>query len=184
MKYFTADLHFCHSNLIKPELPFRMQFKDIKEHDEYIMNMWNEIVTDEDDVYVVGDMFLKNIKKSRWILEQLKGRINLVLGNHDQIALKLQKTTNRFSTITNRIHLKIPDENAHRNQQDIILDHFAGIVWNKCHYGSWQLFGHSHGRLDPKTLSPRQMDVGIDVHHRLITYDEIKNMIKENEQNR
>jgi len=32
-------------------------------------------------------------------------------------------------------------------------------VWNKSHYNTWQLYGHSHGKLAPVG---KQYDVGID----------------------
>lgn len=34
-------------------------------------------------------------------------------------------------------------------------------VWNKSHYDSWHLFGHSHGRLPALGKS---LDVGVDGH--------------------
>ena len=32
-------------------------------------------------------------------------------------------------------------------------------TWARSHYNSWQLYGHSHGRLDP---IGKQWDVGVD----------------------
>lgn len=180
MKYFTADLHFGHGNMLIWDNPFRNKFDNIKEHDDFIIKLWNDTVNQDDEIYVIGDMFFKNIKKARWIIEQLKGRIHLVKGNHEKIALKLQRSTDRFSTIAERIHLKIPEKGANRGFQDIILDHYAGISWNKSPHGSWQLFGHSHGKLNGSyKLSPNQFDVGIDVWERLLSYDDIKEIIKE-----
>ena len=35
-------------------------------------------------------------------------------------------------------------------------------VWNKSHYGSWELYGHSHGTLEP---IGKQLDVGVDTNN-------------------
>ncbi|KKL16922.1 hypothetical protein LCGC14_2490690, partial [marine sediment metagenome] len=46
----------------------------------------------------------------------------------------------------------------HKNQF-IVVCHYAMRRWERSHYGSWQLYGHSHGRLEPIGL---QHDVGVD----------------------
>jgi calcineurin-like phosphoesterase family protein len=50
-------------------------------------------------------------------------------------------------------------------------------AWNKHGYGSWMLYGHSHGTLpdDPHALS---IDVGMDCHDFVpISYEEIKDIM-------
>ena len=44
-------------------------------------------------------------------------------------------------------------------EQMICLFHYGCRVWNKAHYGSWMLYGHSHGSLPPYGKS---VDVGVD----------------------
>ena len=51
MIFYTADLHFHY----KPFLPGR-PFASVEEMDEAMIRLWNETVTDEDTVYVVGDV--------------------------------------------------------------------------------------------------------------------------------
>ncbi len=48
-------------------------------------------------------------------------------------------------------------------KQGIVLCHYAMKVWPHHSRGTWQLYGHSHGKLpdDPPSLS---MDVGVDSH--------------------
>lgn len=43
----------------------------------------------------------------------------------------------------------------------IALMHYAMRVWNRKHYGTWHLHGHSHGRLAPEggTLA---LDIRVD----------------------
>ena len=42
------------------------------------------------------------------------------------------------------------------------LSHYAHRVWDKSHYGTIHLFGHSHGGLEDHNLS---MDVGEDTNN-------------------
>jgi calcineurin-like phosphoesterase family protein len=64
--------------------------------------------------------------------------------------------------------------------QYITLSHYAMRVWNKSHFNSWNLFGHSHGTLKPVGKS---MDVGVDVNDfKLVSYDQVKEfMSKQND---
>jgi calcineurin-like phosphoesterase family protein len=49
-------------------------------------------------------------------------------------------------------------------------------VWAKSHYNSWQLFGHSHGKLEGVG---KQMDIGVDTHNFYpYSLDEIRTIMK------
>lgn len=81
--YFTSDLHFRHANILQFE-PESREFNSIEEHDEYLIETWNEFVNPEDTIYHLGDFCLAGV--SRWIeiLERLNGKIHMVKGNHDR----------------------------------------------------------------------------------------------------
>ena len=83
MDYFSADQHFGHDKII--ELCKR-PFKNVTEMDNTIIRNHNSIVTDDDDVYYLGDFSLKT-SQHRGVLEnyvrRLNGRKHLILGNHD-----------------------------------------------------------------------------------------------------
>jgi calcineurin-like phosphoesterase family protein len=51
-----------------------------------LVSKWNERVSDEDRVYMLGDMVMK--KNYLYLLGQLKGRKVLVKGNHDIFKLE------------------------------------------------------------------------------------------------
>ena len=66
-------------------------FQDEFYHDEHIIDQWNRVVNKRDTVYLLGDVTME--KQTNYdILDRLEGRINVVLGNHDE-------TTNNEITI-------------------------------------------------------------------------------------
>lgn len=76
MIYLTSDTHFCHNKdfLYKPR-----GFNSIQEHDEQIIKNWNEIITDEDEIYILGDLILNDNEYGLKCLKQLKGKIHVIL---------------------------------------------------------------------------------------------------------
>ena len=76
MIYLTSDLHFGHNKdfLYKPR-----GFDSIQQHDEQIIKNWNEIITDEDEIYILGDLMLNDNEYGLKCLKQLKGKIHVIL---------------------------------------------------------------------------------------------------------
>ena len=84
MIYFTADTHFGHNNIIKIcERPF----EDIEQMDNTLINNWNNVVTNNDIVYIVGD-FAGDNADADYYLDKLNGKKILILGNHDRNWIK------------------------------------------------------------------------------------------------
>lgn len=82
MIYVCSDTHFNHANILKYE-PTSRPFETVEEMNNTIIKNWNSVVTEEDTVYVCGDMFMGPLDKINEILDQLNGKIILVRGNHD-----------------------------------------------------------------------------------------------------
>jgi calcineurin-like phosphoesterase family protein len=56
----------------------------------------------------------------------------------------------------------------------IVLCHYAFEVWNKRHFGSWCLHGHSHGTL-PSPDHMARYDVGVDNNDYFpVSYEQVK----------
>lgn len=87
MDYVTADLHFNHRGIIPFE---RHQFKDIKEHDEYIIRSLNKVLKPGDNLYILGDIGFRENGSLAPISECIRriecARKILIMGNHDHFS--------------------------------------------------------------------------------------------------
>lgn len=169
--FFTADHHFGHKNILKySERPF----KSVAEMDDALIKRWNEKVGPNDTVYHLGDVGLNAPQELENILNQLNGTIYLIKGNHEKSALACRK---RFEWVKDYYELRVEDESAPRGQQNIVLFHYGMRVWNASHWGTYHLYGHSHGMLkDDPTM--RAFDVGVDCHNYYpISYEEVKGIM-------
>lgn len=168
MEWFTSDPHFGHANII---IHCNRPFRDINSMDAQLIMNWNGVVDHEDTVYVLGDFTLKH--SARMYFSQLKGKIFIVPGCHDYWLD--HNTTGLYSLSEHPITILPPLYNLRLNGYTAVLCHYALRVWYKSHYGSYQLHGHSHGRLPPVG---RQYDVGVD-HNEFypITFESIRDKI-------
>lgn len=146
MIYFTSDLHFDHKNVIEF---CNRPFKDVADMNQGLIDNWNAKVRPDDEVYVLGDFSFGNPDHSA---PHLNGRKYLIKGNHD--AKKIKKLEPYFEWIKNIHEMKW-------NGNYIVMCHYAMRTWNKSHYGSWHLYGHSHGSLEKEPWG-KSMDVGVD----------------------
>ena len=144
--WFTADDHFGHANIIKY---CNRPFKNVEEMDEILINNWNSKVGANDIVYFLGDFCLK--EPGRY-LDRLNGVIYFIRGSHD----KKIKVCDKIKEISDIKIITIPNNNI------IVLCHYAMRTWARSHYNTWQLYGHSHGRLESQG---KQMDVGVDCNN-------------------
>lgn len=88
--WLCSDLHFGHN---KPFLYEPRGFKTIEEHDAAIIKNWNELVSWDDEVWLLGDCMLNDNEGGIRKLNQLAGKIYIIAGNHD--------TTNRIQMYAN-----------------------------------------------------------------------------------
>lgn len=93
--WLTSDLHFGHD---KEFIWGPRGFNSVEEHDQTIIKNWNEIVSDEDEVWVLGDLMLNDNDAGIRKLNQLKGNIRILYGNHDS-ATRVQLYANIRPTI-------------------------------------------------------------------------------------
>lgn len=135
MNYYISDLHFGHKNVIRYDT---RPFQSVDEMDEALIGLWNDKVSDKDDVYIVGDFSYRSGRQEQWYLKQLNGRKHLILGNHD---IKIQANEEAMSFFESVNQIKIIKD----SDKDIVLCHFPLASWPMEHHGAWHIYGHLHG---------------------------------------
>ena len=108
---------------------------------------------ERDVLYFLGD-FCRAGKEALEYRKRIRCKnVFFVEGNHD---IGTRKIASEFRWWKQLAEVKV-------NGHVIVLCHYAMRLWHHSFRGSWQLYGHSHGRLpdDPAALS---MDVGVDTH--------------------
>lgn len=120
-----------------------------------MISNWNERVRPNDEVYHLGDFGFAPLDELQDIFDRLNGNKHLILGNHDKIAQKIKgwKWIKNYDTLHDQARkLRV-------GTGTIVLFHYAMRVWDKSHYGSIALYGHSHGSMPGNRQS---LDVGVD----------------------
>lgn len=166
--WFTADTHFNHENVIKYS---SRPFADLHEMTEQMIQSWNAVVKAGDTVYHLGDFALSYGKKHAELIDQLLARLNgqkwLIVGNHD-----LYEVVKNPRWVGVKHYHKIKVDIGRQQKQPIVLCHYSMRVWEQSHFGSWMLYGHSHGNLPD--IGGKTIDVGVDCHnYRPISLGEV-----------
>ena len=89
--FFTSDMHFNHTNIIKY---CRRPFKTVGEMNEKLINNWNSIVKYDDIVFV-------SAAKDKWKhADIMVDDADKVLGNKplSKVAIKIEQTWNTATT--------------------------------------------------------------------------------------
>lgn len=132
--YYIADLHFGHMNILSYD---NRPFTDIKAHDKALIDLWNERITSDDDVYILGDVSWYPLNKTVDIIKSLEGRKHLIIGNHDNHFLKYEEFRNCFEEIT-------PYKENKDCGRNIVLCHYPMLSFNGSYHGAWHFYAHVH----------------------------------------
>jgi calcineurin-like phosphoesterase family protein len=147
--WFTSDTHFGHAKILIHD---KRPYPDIETHDQALIDNWNKVVSPGDVVYHLGDVaWHTRDEKIELLLGSLNGTLILIMGNHDHANKKIIRHK-RWAKVCDYLEVTI-------SGQPIILYHYRMVIWNRAHYGSWALHGHSHGSL-PVNLHAKTFDVG------------------------
>ena len=168
MIYYISDLHFGHRNVIAMD---GRPFETIEQMDATLIRLWNERVTDEDDVYIVGDFAYRNNYTATWYLRQLKGRKHLIIGNHDRYTIQDTKAMEYFASVEKMI--RVVD-----NDRIVSLCHFPVAEWKGKRRGGYHVHGHLHIRRDEvyefMSRYDKALNAGCMINgYRPVTLDEL-----------
>lgn len=132
--FFISDLHLGHGKMVGAEVTHRRSGSlNVDDHDKWIVDRWNSVVTKHDLVWVLGDICFDKSKMK--LFKKMRGCKHLLLGNHDEYSLKL------YLEYFNKIHGFMKYKGA------AWLSHVPinpGQLRNK-----WNIHGHTHSHQLP-----------------------------------
>ena len=158
--YLTSDLHFGHDR----EFVWKVRgYKSVEEMNEEQVRKWNEIIFEEDDVYVLGDLMLGDTSNIEY-LKRLNGKIHIVLGNHD--------TANRekmYRELPNVVEVAEVGIRLKYKKYHFIMTHYPMMTGNlekeSLKQMSLNLYGHTHQASNFYNDMPFLYHVGVDSHN-------------------
>ena len=139
--YFTSDLHIGLKHIIALD---KSDFNSIEDMEDTIITNWNNKVNENDLVYILGDLFYRELywekygepKGCKEFLKKLKGRKILVRGNHDgwmgeeEFGEFFEKICDMDTIVVDNI--------------ECFLFHYPLLDWQGRGKGVVNLFGHMH----------------------------------------
>ena len=155
--WLTSDFHFGHEK----EFLWRPRgFECWEEAAAGLIKNYNEVIHDEDIVYILGDCMLKNDEFGIECLKQLKGRKYLAFGNHDSDArLERYKLENIFEDIEFGYRIK-------SGKYSFWLSHYPMKMGNyKDKHPTWNISGHTHKKAKLENADDCIYNVAVDAHN-------------------
>lgn len=172
--YLTSDLHLGHN---KEFIWSARGFKSIEEHDAEIIRRYNEVVTAEDDVYILGDLMLGDNTHGISCLSQLNGKLHILTGNH--CTLRRQEL---YRTLENMVEFCGCATIIKYKKKQLYLSHYPTITSNMENYSHikvFNLYGHTHQTTNFYNGQPFMYHVGVDSHNCYpVLLDDIMTEIK------
>lgn len=179
MIWLTSDLHLFHNQ----EFIYKSRgFDSIEEMNAAIEANWNELIGEDDEVYILGDLMVggKGVgnEAGMKIVRRLKWEKHIIIGNHDtdaRIALYLNEPSIKDVQYATLIHYK-----GYR----IYLSHYPSITTNLQHetlkQGVINLFGHTHSKEKFYNDAPFMYNIALDAHeNRPVSIDQVLEEVKE-----
>ena len=132
------------------------------------MRRHNEVVEDEDDVYVLGDCMLgggsdEAREKGLALIRRMKGHLHIIIGNHCTAARAAA-----YETLPNVVEVAVA-KIIKWNGYHFYLSHYPTMTGNLEKESLKQtminLYGHTHQTTNFYNDIPFMYHVGVDSHH-------------------
>lgn len=158
MVFFTADLHFYHDKIIRHT---QRPFQNVEEMNQTLIRKWNNKISYDDEVYILGDLTMKGADIASACLSPLRGRKHLIRGNHDHFVDSPEFECSLFESVQDY------KEITYLNTR-FILFHYPVLEWNGYGKGAIMLHGHQHNHKDynlkNRKMGIQRYDVGVDAN--------------------
>ena len=134
--FFIADTHFGHEKIIKL---CNRPFENLQDMQNQLIQKWNNKVSNEDTVYILGDFCFKMSKQDAiQILNILNGKKVLIKGNHDKYVGQ-RDFDECFEKICDIVQIN-------EDKLQMVLCHYPIIDYAGMYYGAKMIYGHIHNK--------------------------------------
>jgi len=160
MIFYISDTHFGHANIIKH---CNRPFADVDEMNEALIMNWNNKVTNQDIVYICGDLMFRSVTAPEMFLSRLKGKKHLIIGNHDKSWMPKVDLSRHFESVDNLKIIAV-------SEGKITLCHYPMMSFGS-HY---HIFGHIHNnKSDTYWSLLRSMDNAMNASVEINNYEPV-----------
>lgn len=139
MNFYIADTHFLHPRAISMD---SRPFSSYEEMANKMIENWNQIVSVDDTVYILGDFAMRKQGQEAYIacLKNLQGNKVLILGNHDFTSFsKEQKRSANLKEVCDYKEVKEEDGST------VICSHYPILFYRRAYDPTFYHFcGHVH----------------------------------------
>ena len=176
MIYFTSDLHLNHNK----EFIYKARgFDTVEQMNESIISNINSIVGDDDELDVLGDIFLGDNEEGIKLFSRINGNIHIILGNHDTDTRE-QIFVERCDKVCEVTRAKVLKYGKYR----FYLSHYPTLTAEgpkeKMSLALINLFGHTHQTERFFNGNPFMYNVSVDAHGcKPVSIEDVINNIKE-----
>jgi calcineurin-like phosphoesterase family protein len=128
----------------------------------------------DDDLYILGDLMLNNDNAGLRLIKSLKGRLHVILGNHDSTARQAL-----YRDCYNIVDVKYADM-INIGKKEFYLSHYPTCIGNFGEkHGPYCLCGHTHTQDKFSDIDKRCYHVELDAHdNKPVSIEEIIDDIK------
>lgn len=152
-KFYIADWHYDHKNVIHFD---NRPFSSIEEMNKELIDRWNKVVSADDVVYILGDMFWCKVHEAIEVMDKLNGQKILIKGNHDRTHDS--KFKNKFVRVAD--YLEIDD-----GDRKVVLCHYPITCFKNHFYGWYHLYGHVHNSFEHNMME-KNRDLVVNLYDR------------------
>jgi len=193
--WFWSDMHLGHKcEHWETPLWKNRGFNSVEEHDETLIERWNDNIGEESEIFHLGDIMFGSNGEERLeeVLNKLTFRtLYLFSGNHSagykQLLSKSSEENGvRYLGFGNKKIYFVPNYlEIIVCGQPIVLSHYPLVSWNGQAKGSWMLHGHCHGNLWNSDIGKtlyihcKIRDVGVEEVCYPISFENVRMRFKE-----
>lgn len=160
--FISSDLHFNHKRIIEFCPESRGHCESIHDMNHAIIRNFNSVISEEDTLYLLGDIGFGDVGSCIDLIRQLNGQKVWIHGNHDRKFWVSEEYHDAKESM--RIIEDTPYKTIWHKldgvKRFIVMFHFPIETWEQKHLGAIHLHGHLHSRT--QDIVQRRMDVGVD----------------------